>query len=297
MPNGTKQGKAKQPKGPGPKGQPKTSKKVLATERAGKGLDLAARKWLRLLADPCGADMVRPCYAGTGAGFLSRLRGWMNPPADAVDYVAEITPLANPTLVGRYGYSTTVGGSLGNAGAITPFNFLTSVGRYRPVAGCVRVHYLGTELQRKGLLGLNISGGVTMSFNEPIGGTAMDVITSTATTGRIGDKVHEVRWLPSTEDAMFTAVSLYSDEQDWQNDGASITIAITGMEPGTVRLELVFIYEWQPKEEVSGNNFRSTMEGPPSKNHLSEILAAVGDVGSFAVGTAVKSLPSIVAAL
>lgn len=303
MPNGAKVATGKSAKGNNPGGQPekkKSASKGRKGQEAGKmriALDDAAKKWLRILRDPCGADMCRPCYAGTGAGYLSRLRGWLNPPADAVDFVAEVTPLAPVDATARWGYSTVAGGSLGTAGWSAPFNFLTTVGRYRPVAGCVRVHYLGTELQRKGLLGLNISGGVTLVPAETIAGTAMDVITSCATTGRVGEKVHEVRWLPSTEDAMFTAVTAHSDEQNWTNDGASITVAITGMEPGTVRLELVFIYEWQPKEEVSGNNFRSTMEGPPSRNHLSEILAAIGDLGSFAVGTAAKNLPAIMAAI
>lgn len=276
----------------------KAKKGMTRAARVGHQLDAGAKAWLKLLSDPCGADLAHPCYGGTTSGYLTRMRYTYTVPATAVDFIAEWNPSELTSSFVRYCWATSVGGSLGNASNIpggVPAPFLTNsvVGRYRPVAGCLKVHYTGAELDRKGSVGLNLSFGETLVDGEGIGSSAPAMLAPMATVARLGSVAHEIRWLPGLSDGEFSS-SASGDDKSWsQEGGGSIQVVITGMPAGTAMLEFISVYEWQPAEE-SSPGLRSTMEGPRSRNHLNEILSAVGDVGKWAVGGPVAgALPVI----
>nr|UHS72335.1 MAG: hypothetical protein 2 [Tombusviridae sp.] len=257
--------------------------------RAVSGLDAAARRWIKLLQDPCGADLTSPCYAGTGAGYLCRLRTQINPDPTAVDYVFEFCPSNGASAAMAYGWSATKGGSLGNAATYSMGGLLDNgtAGRARCVAACIKVIYTGAELSRAGLVGYTLDNGSTLTAGEAIAGAATNWITAAAHTERIGQRDTEYRWVPGPGDESFRIPVLTSEEQSsGENSGNAIQVAITGMPPGTVQLHLVSIWEWQPQEEGTGNSSLVAInKGPSSRNNLNEILRALGDLGKFAANT------------
>lgn len=248
-------------------------------------LDQNAQKWLRLIRDPCGADLTPPCYAGTGEGYLIRSKDIITIPATAVDGVFEISPSWWGDQIVRYGWSDTVGGSLGNASVFLCSPFIRSqvVGRYRPAAACAKVFYQGTELERKGQVGLNLSAGRTLTNGEAIYGPASLPMAACGYTGRTPSDHVEVKWVPNEADATWWP-ALPNGEEDTTavaGTGNSMTIVFTNVPAGSLRIELTTVYEWQPSEEVSAG-LVTTAKGPSSRNHLNEILAALGDLSQFA---------------
>jgi hypothetical protein len=265
------------------------------TKTASHRLDEAAQRWLKLIRDPCGADLTVPCYAGTGEGYLIRCKDIVNIPATAVDGVYEFTP---PYYAGsnvRYSWANAVGGGLGTAENYYTNAFLQSavVGRFRPVAACVKVYYIGAELDRKGSVGLNLSAGRTIEAGEAIAGTASSWLTSGGFTGRTPKDHYEVKWAPCEGDsAWWPKMPDESEIVGVSNTGNSMTVAFTGVPAGSLRLEYTTIYEWQPSEEVS-QGLVTSAKGPSSRNHINEILYALGEIGKFAYGQVLPRVPQL----
>jgi len=279
----------KQSMPPKSKQKGKTSKPKVYTN-----LDAAAKKWLAVLRDPCGAPMTGPCYAGTGEGYLTRTKDVVSIHPDAVDGVIEFSPTATVLDLARFGYSTTVSGSLGVATQYGVAAFLRNgtVGRFRPVAACVKVLYIGTELNRSGMVGLNLSAGQTFATGEAISLSAPALMVNCGLTSRLVDGVPmEVKWAPSTDDGRF--ISATGEEPDVVSYGGnSITIVYTGVPPGSLRLEFTAVWEWQPSEEVN-TGLVSVARGPVTRNHMNEILLGLGDLATFAYGQAVSRAPQL----
>lgn len=270
---------------------------VKAVNNAQHRLDDAATKWLRLIRDPCGADLTVPCYAGTGEGYLIRSKDIISIPATAVDGLYEFTPSANYTTNLRYGWSDTVGGALGTASAINVCSFLAStvVGRFRPAAACIKVFYIGTELERKGQVGLNLSAGSTLLTGELINTSAPGVLPSCGLVERTPAKIMEVKWAPTEQDSHWIPSTDESYPLSPQA-GNSLTVAFSGVPAGSLRLEVTTVWEWQPAEELTAGLVTSA-KGPASRNHINEILYALGEIGKFAYGYAVPRVPQLAQAM
>jgi hypothetical protein len=271
--------------------QAKKAKQVVM--RVGRQLDDGARKWLALLADPCNADLVPPCYGGTGVGYLVRTRQIWAPNVSATDLVAEVTPSYAAGVAGlRWGWSATAGGSLGNVAqtSIAPFLLNNAVGRYRAVAGCVTVLYTGTELERKGTVSMTLDSGTTLLDAEPIGGNAYTWAAQMPTSFRMGSTAHEYRWVPSMQDSEFVKNSTEEVGNTTVSGANTITLVVTNATPGTFQLQITFVWEWQPEQEGGMNTGLVTLNrAPASRNSLPEILGALGNVGKFAFRAAQTS--------
>jgi hypothetical protein len=162
-------------------------------------LDEAALKWRKLLEDPCGADLAPPCYAGTGTGYLVRYRTLVNLPPTAVDFLWEFVPSEGPSTCLHNTWSATAGGSLGTAGTSSIGGILDNrliVGRARCVAACVKVVYLGTELNRSGTVGFTCDSGASLLGGEAVIGNATEWMAGMPHTERIGSREAEYRWVP-----------------------------------------------------------------------------------------------------
>lgn len=251
--------------------------------------------YLRLLADPCGAEMVRAPYLGTGSGYLMRTKTWIptTQSSGAVDFYAEVHPGGVSTsgganTMGSYGYSTTAGGSLGVA---TPINFPSffispTVGYFRPVAGCVRVHYLGSEMDRRGMIGVSLTTGLQVFPTETIGFTTSDVMGTMQRTVRLGSEAIEVRYVPQESDGEWssaTQIQATTPALNWK--GSSLQVVGQNIFPGSVTLEVTFVWEWQVSTQSAstGNasGIQPTLTKPPSFT-LNDALSKIGDVVKFA---------------
>lgn len=255
-------------------------------------LDQPARAWLKLLNDPCGADLVRPCYSGTGAGYVGRQRLLIAPNATANDFILEFTPCMGMDQIIRTSWATPTGSGFGTA-TVTSIGGLAAnpaiVGRVRCVAACVKVIYLGAESARKGMVSMWLTQGSSLGSGEVITGNAYDWAGSAAYTRRMGEVVHECKWAPGPGDEHFRSVPGGEEIPTNGAAGSSVCAVIAGAEPGSFYLELIFVYEWQPSKEVYGSRQIASMTAPASRNPPSEILRALGDMGKWAIGQAVTS--------
>lgn len=250
------------------------------------------------MADPCSADLVSPCYGGTGTGYLARVRDYVPVPATARDYVLEFTPSADSQSVYRYGYATDVGGSLGTVsfkalGGIPGNKSMCS--RRRCVAACLKVIYTGAELDRSGMVAMTLDAGMSLSYNQVIVPTTSDWLTCMPHTARMGSAIHEVLWVPGSGDDHFIATALGTEEPPYASNGNSLQLVIRGAPTASFAVEVTSVWEWQPVEDSVNvqTNFSQValMRGPPTGIPLSTILAAIGSVGKFALHRALGISP------
>lgn len=261
-----------------------------------KVLDSSARAWLRLLSDPCGADLVESCYAGTGTGYLSRVRTVVVPPANAVDWLMEFRPGSGWSQAIRYGYSSTPNGSLGTGTNYAGGGFLssTAVGRARCIAACVKLIYTGTETNRSGYVSYGLDQGATILLNETIEGAAGHWASTMAHSERMGARDFEFKWVPGPGDEDFRATRDGSEEV-WTNEnrGAGVTLAVVGAPAGTFQAQITSVWEWQPEEENIGgpSGLVVANRAPRSANTLNDVLRAIGDIGKFAASSVSVAYP------
>lgn len=251
-------------------------------------LDDGAVKWLRLLNDPCNADLAEPCYGSSGTGYLSRQKVIFAPPVAARDYVLEFTPTFGASDAYRYGWSDGTGvRSLGTAARFSAGGLVTNsgvVGRARCVAACMRLVYTGTELAREGTVSMYLSSGATLSTGEAIVGTAFDFHNSAPRVARVGSEDHEIKWCPNEHDQSFQITDGAVSEEVGTGSvvGNSITISVFNVPTNTTYVECVAVWEWQPVEEVTGARSVSTLKSPPSSMPFNDVIRQLGNLGKWA---------------
>lgn len=264
-------------------------------------LDEGARQWLRLLSDPCRAPLVQPCYESAGTGLLFRAHSLFTPDPTATDFVLEFSPCQSGSFACRYGWSNTVGGPLGTAGNIeigglfgtTP---LTSpVGRARCAAACIKIVYTGKEVDRQGVIAGTLDAGVTYTWGETIAWKALEAASNMPKLERFGQQSHEYRWFPGQADAEFVA---YDSEEggNLEFNGNSVQVALVGANPGKFYVDIVSVWEWQPKEELA-SGMVALLTRPPSSMTFNAITRAVGDLGRWAVAEVGEHMPAIMASM
>lgn len=252
-------------------------------------LDAAARKWISLMADPCNAPLVEPCYGGTGTGYLSRVRDYIYPNASAVDFLIEFTPNSPSTETFRSGWAATSGGSLGTAAAQGIGGLMGNVnvvGRKRCVAACMKVIYTGPELDRKGLVAGTLDSGSTLLVAEAIAGSAAQWLVGMPHTARMGSEKHEFLWVPGDGDQNFRVTQGGEEYLTNEANGSSLQIVVSGAPAGTFIVECTSCWEWQPNEESSAPAGIVGMKGPASAFPMSAILHSIGDIGKFVLSRA-----------
>lgn len=245
-------------------------------------LDPSAAKWLRLLGDPCGADLTSPCYGGSGSGYFVRQVRSIAPPSNAVDYLFEFTPTAVSSDIFRFGYSTTAGGSLGTAGAIGIGGLITTdaCGRRRCIAACIKVQYLGSELNRSGLVGSVCLPGAELTTSEAINGVSGDWSNSMNSTNRLGS-AFEYRWAPGEGDQEWLANSYGDVRYVNATLGNSLQILLRGIPAGSVELQVTTCWEWTPSQEGGAIPWASGAAKAPPSVPFQTVMSAMGDLGRW----------------
>lgn len=249
------------------------------------GLDDNAKRYAALLSDPCNADLTYPVYSGSTSGYLVRLKQFLTAGgnSNAVDSYTAFCPTfsADGTITEAYrmiaaGYSSNTGGSLGTIVGYGAMPFLNSsvVGHYRPVAGCLKVHYTGSELNRSGIIHLSV-GPPSIIGGETGVGSVTSFIPNTAKSVRLGSEPHEVKWFPaSTSDEGFTSANQPGDQGGAWLTGTALMLYVVGAPAGSVQIEVDFIFEWTPNPDA---NIQMSFRAPPSTNTTAQVIKALGD--------------------
>lgn len=243
------------------------------------GLDAQAYAYARLLADPCGAPLTHPVYAGTDGGILARFESdflYFNGATEAAGLM-----LFNPGAIGPSGVNTTsliAAPSTGPNVATAPtfinssfqpgFGFLAATAQnVRCVAACLQVYWPGTEANRQGFISYGPVPGAAVLGDTP---TVAQVAQIFPKTERMPNDHIEVKWRPADGDQMWGPMDQASPTID-QARKSAIGFAVQGLPVSTgVRVRLIAVYEYQPiwgQGMIAPINSRST-----SSNSLDHVV-------------------------
>nr|UZT54522.1 MAG: hypothetical protein [flactilig virus 18] len=253
-----------------------------------------AMSWLKLLGDPCSAQLVRPCYTGVDAGYLIRTTNIYKvsataeaaPPGTIVPMRAfvQYTPWNMTQTTGIVAAASTateaisIGTGLGNF-----ISQSLSVAQYRPVACCLKWIPNGPYSTRQGSVGFISQPGRVIAPGETV--NFLDHLARCPAVDSNGSTHHEVRWLPTAVDESFTtiaapvntgagAVTVVLERVDgtYEGTGTSVqTVQANG------RLEIVTVWEWTP----DANQALVAITEPPLPYTAQQVLSTIRDMSSF----------------
>jgi len=211
--------------------------------------DPPAAAYARLLADPCGAPLTHPLYAGGEGGILVKAESVINIAAGASEtgVLMHWTPGAigsgNTELLtsAPAGDSATATAASSTPGKTFLNDNATGV---RVVAACMQVTYLGTELNRSGTIAMGRTQGSLIDPTNTVSlsglSTALEHFTRTP------DSTLELRWVPANMDQSFTDPNVATPTQERDRKSA-LTLSASGLVAASgLRIRLVAIYEYQP---------------------------------------------------
>lgn len=246
--------------------QASSRKAKVAKTSKNDGVDSAAKRWVRLLRDPCGADPVPGCYPSLGTGYLIRCESdfIIGAEATSVGAVCIFTPgvlsqpggTASVFIPSTVVNSETIGINWVNSFNNQPGNTMAAVvGQVRAVAACVRATYAGTEQNRGGFLSM---GQMTQEAAFSLGNLAQ-VRANLERTTRMPGGTAEFRMEPNAESGEFMTV-MASGAPMGLSRLPTLVVAASGLAPSTgIRVRLTTVFEWVPK--FSGG--MSAPYGPP----------------------------------
>jgi len=280
-------------------------------------LDKCGKEYLRLLSDPCNAAFCSPPFQGEGTGQFVRTRTVVTPAL--VDSVIQFCPqyiFANSsygggTIASTFYQSPVTYGSA-NAGtainvltvpvASTSFGFnnvgsgTTTSGVYssaRCLAGCIKVMYTGSELNRAGTVYATLTNTPAYSALNANPGSLATITTTFPQVDRLGERHHEYRWVPNFQDEQFipTPGSTTSVNFPAYYQGNSLIVAVMGAPTNSITYEVTAVWEvnTNPYSSTAGaNNFSSgivtTTKVPDTQNTLNDVLRVIGNIGKWALG-------------
>lgn len=264
----------------------KKAQPATAVARVRRGLDGGAAAWLRLLADPCNAPLTPGCYQGMASGMLYRTRTNVFVGGSAIDSFLAFVPSNVINTTGYYPIqwcsTNTAGGSPGTRYG-TPIAGLPSGARVRCVAACIKIRYLGSELNRAGIVGHHLTNDLPFADGYPVGTSAAvppipTLQTTAQTLYRLGEVAHEVRWVPSFGDGNYVQNSVGGMATDVEL-GNAVALSIQGAPAGSIYYEVTSVWEVIP-DVASG--LVPPEQPPASSNTVNDVLRAIGNIGKFA---------------
>lgn len=290
----------KKPQGGGKKKQSKASNGMGNNRNGGSGmrrssptLEPAARDWLRLVGDPCRGALTSPPYPSTDTGYLIRTVDVFNPVAATiaggvvgstifVDAYAQYSPSNVSVSTGNV-----VGGTANVGGTFTLTtngftNFITStaaVKRYRPVACCLKFIPSGPYASRAGTIGVSYTPSSALNTGDTTGSTGL--VSLAQFTCPVGSQEHEVKWVPTSDDAAFTTVSAPVIQAC-----GSVSVVLRGIDATVISatgysvngyFEATTVWEWVP---ISSQALSTPVRAPMATT-VQAILATVPDISTF----------------
>ncbi len=255
----------------------------------------------QMLRDPCNANLVAPPYRGTDSGYLIRTTD--NVTVSCVGaalttgnvYAADFVVEYMPQLVSSGATNTALAAAGQAPGGATPAiaystagsatglvsNFISSsgvVGRFRPVAACLKYIPSGPYTSRQGMIGL----GYTQGF--PATPTASMNIFQTLSQCQMiasnGSRSHEVRWLPTDTDESWVVLGSSAGGAGCiYLVGKGVDATATGTTAAGVNgyIEITTVWEWQP---ALSNSLNSAPRAPAPFTTQS-VLSSITDLGAY----------------
>lgn len=231
-----------------------------------------AAAYARLLVNPCTAPLVHPVGFGGTGGFLTRVETDFilgNGATQTAGYLrwapgALCTGGSDPGLV--FGVTTddvTSVAATTFAAGCPGYTYLTANSRAnRCVAACAQIYWPGTELNRSGI----VSGTVVPLEAIAVGSsfTVANIRAGSGYTQRMPTECMEIKWSPSTSDALYENTGAASASVTGHN---AIVISWAGIPVSTgVRVRLVSVYEWLP---TMTNGFVASAEASTNDSVMS----------------------------
>lgn len=188
--------------------------------------DQAAIDWARLLADPCGAKIVPPCYP-TGGGILIRNRTVVNVGTGAGETAGFIHWVPSGGYYVANGTANPSAAFTASAyNSVAPF---ANISTRSPVvvAACIRAIPNASEMNRSGVLYCGNSSGNAVFGTQA--GVTINGIASQLTYGiRAPDDSAELIWLPRPQDMVGSANASGGTTPDAVTGCSALTMAYTG---------------------------------------------------------------------
>jgi hypothetical protein len=249
--------------------------------RGPRGLDGPAAAYAHLLADPCGAPLVHPIYAGSDSGYLIRTDkvspvavggaitagavlwtpGLLDGNSDDFLAIAS-TDWTTASAVNSYPYTPGKGFLQSNASGA------------RCVAACLRVTFPGSEANRSGWIQYGHTNGraiISAGSNSPaeIGVLCNHYSRTPADT-------IEILWRPAFADQAMVDPNVGKSQS---SNHSSILLAWGGFPPGVgVVVHLTAIWEWMPTYDAGGLSAPGDTKAR-SNNSLDQVLDSLRDSG------------------
>lgn len=213
-------------------------------------------------------------YPGSGRGYVVRLKQVITL---GPNFYVEFCPARNQyTYVqnSTSGTTSTVPVSANIFTYLYSANYLT-VSMFRPLSACMKVYPNDSEMNRSGILymghtndSLIVSGTNSIAPATVCGGLPY--------TSRVPDCSSEILWMPSETDGIGYGLGQSGSFSDGTVTGANcVSAGVTGGNTTTAlgfTVEFIAVYEVNPG---TGSGVQNSLQLPPSRNSLNEILRAV----------------------
>lgn len=268
--NGKKkqQGKGRKQK---QKQQPTRTNRVVS--RLASNLDAGALAFRQLLLDPCNAKFAGPPYSGLGSGNFVRRRAIIAAEGLSVEgtYVFQLG--TGIYLKGSHVAATQ--GTPYTLSALQIFAGANADNEHRCIAGCVKIRYIGSEGNRAGLIS-TLAAPAAM-FQSGSQTTAVGAAAMCPFTNRVGEVMHEVKFVPNEGDEKFAAFGSAATK-----DNSTIAITYRGVPAATLVFEITAVYEVESVAPDGGSGMVINSTLPPTGNTINQVLRSLGPVSNWA---------------
>lgn len=249
-------------------------------------MDAGAVAWAKLLANPCGAKLVHPCYAGgSGASTLVRLESdtvlaatggetgifGMFIPGQGV-FLNNVTPILTDLGLSQYSVN-----DISNPGD----SYVKSCSSMRAVAACMQITYPGTEASRSGVVGIGVcdASAVAVFSTTAMGGGGLNMQMNRSRVAcehvqRMPQEVVECKWFPGNADEEAFALPLPADFARNLGGHNGIQFSVSGFPAGVgIRIRCVVVYEAAMGAFASGQV--QVVEPPVSLTTSATVISAL----------------------
>lgn len=230
------------------------------------GLDSGAAAYARMLLDPCNAPMLPPTFSGMGTGQYRRFRTVFTIPT-SVEGTFQFSPGINIKTVATHVLANQGTNYTFNNSALFSNAELDGTVESRCLAACVKVRYIGPESARAGVIGMRTSPFAYLEGAQ-VSSNAVQM-SECAVLNRIGEVLHEVKFVPGVGDEVFT-----------NNQGGIINLpraigsfgfTYQGVPDSSLQVEVTAIIELETRSSNVPN-----VVPPSSRNTTNQVLGALG---------------------
>lgn len=253
------------------------------------GGEQALRQYVALLKDPCNGPLIGPVGACNG-GYITRFEKTVYVAAAAGEtcFAFRWTPGALGTD-GALNDGLTISGATTDTGALTQrftnadapgFTYLSNTAtNYRCLAACAQISYIGSEVNRAGMIGSGIGTGARNYTNvNQLYSTSMD-------RSRVPDQKLDVVWEPSDGDLTYTPVTATAQTLTVRATKNAILLSGVAVPNNTISIRMVVVYQWTPQ---SDDGMIVPNQVPGTGHTLATVLRVARTVGLHA-GMLMKS--------